>query len=831
MRPNQLRREKWNMSISATIISRLRENDPTLVELNLAHDRMAKLGSPHQTELMPLLEPLNDWDIFHLTRVLRNNTHLHHLNLGGNYLSQDQVLSILNALQGNTTLKILILQGCSLTDIEPILQAIDKTALTWIDYGARQPNDSACRFTPIDPAQANPDGRALFLDHLDSHHVLGANNYHLCLTTLMTHCIENQRITHLDISTHTIGYNHIAVLVQFLKKNRTLTSLSLNECRLNSSKLKSIIDALKENTTLTSLDLSHNQIDDNDLAPLTELFLSNQSLQALNLSRNRIKAIAPFITALEKTQIRRLVLMSDSLTHDSWLAIIQLLRNNHSLNDFTISHLNEFKPELAIQFIKAIETNTTLQALDLSYSHLGSHTVPGLVRVLENNKSLRKLNLYNTYRSTKDNILLAQTLSANTTLEEINLRSNGDDFDLDFLTALHVTLSNNHNVIHVPLDSPHSSHGRAVFGPSPQPKVIAQTEKLIHEIKILLQLNQLLKKHLIPAELLFEQAKLSNDPLLLEQSLQCYQTGIDAILSDYDAWIAQVKLNHIYCSLSAAYLEMGMKEDAWNIMQNTKPLNFTAELLFKLASAFLADQQPNYQFILILLGKINDFAMTESLIRGTFQSLKYGSNAPGLPSIHEQTGREVIISLTMLQKALELALKNSVKMIEDPNVLVLHQGHAIGNTSPLAIEIVCRNPYVRDELAQMVGVKSESVVIFEHMVLYPEHFPLAPLPPRELVNENPEENIRLLMNSGIDLGIKAEYQLLEERLCNRIITNAASTIDQPQPEPEEKNAGAIELASSNGIKSRSSSPNSFFAQSTTPGNVLGDTTALYRYRR
>ena len=249
------------MAIDSKILKRLRENDPTLLKLDLSTIIFGKLKDP---------------DILLLCDALKNNTQLFDLNLEGNNitdigiqaLAQIKTLTHLNlssneigkpgmeALAQNQTLKNLIIKYNPIGDSGAEILAQNQ-ALTYLNLEGSKIGDSG--------AGALGKNQTLVHLHLDRNKIgdIGAQAL-----------AQNKTLSKLSLSSNSIGDGGGQALAQ----NKTLRMLDLQ-----SNKIGDIgAQDLAQNQTLVALDLSSNQIADAG----AQAFGQNQTLVTLDLSSN-----------------------------------------------------------------------------------------------------------------------------------------------------------------------------------------------------------------------------------------------------------------------------------------------------------------------------------------------------------------------------------------------------------------------------------------------------------------------------------------------------------------------------------------------------------------
>lgn len=775
------------MPIPPEILLRLKANDSTLTDFTSTYDRF-------EGQLDPTLLPLKYEDACLIADALSGNTHLTYLNLDGNRLNKrvgNGVMMILKALKDNKTLKVLNL-GENTPDILEALELLVTTNIAWVNFGGTRYRFN-CIQSITSPQDSYPEGQSIGLG--------GCGMNLPTLIQVVSFLKENMSITSLDLGGNRFGSEGSIHIAELLKNNKSLKSLGLYNSGLGDTGLATIVNGLEENFTLKSLALGENNITDLGVQTLTQFFLRNQSIETFGLDYNvSIREISTLISTLAKSNIKRLGFRECCLSEHSVLSIIELIKSSRTLEVLDVGRVEAVSGEIASQLIEALESNTVLREMRLHACNLDD-AFPHLEKLIANNKSLKKLDFSQDFGKLSIALkeegirFIARGLVQNSTLDELNIFP--FPTSVENLTALRDALRINTNLIYITPEIP--------------------SDDLTKEIQLLLDLNGVVKKYMrIIDELTTRIDSLEDGPELDElyqQVLHQYQSAFDETQSHGPA--SQYKLDILSTSLAKIYLKVGMKNEALQIAKNIKHY-LDSDVWFELASAHLADKKPNYQLVLMLLKNSGKLREHEPLICGTFQSLKFGPNALGLSSPQEQTGRKKIISMAELFTALDLAMRtldmvikiNGGSDIEKNNLEILELCKKNGTINLKLLDILCRNQYVRNELINMPGVNSDQVVVFEQMILFPDLFPLDPLPPPvEAVVENPEEVLQSLQEGGVDIQIA--YRESETEL----FTLMADPILEILPEPIDSQLSEAKGDSLPGSSSSTRTQASFFAES------------------
>ncbi|CAG8470302.1 13539_t:CDS:2, partial [Dentiscutata heterogama] len=187
-------------------------------------------------------------------------------------------------------------------------------------------------------------------------------------------------------------------LVNSLKGNKTISSLDISYNNIGSKLGKALMKILVANDTLTRLNLSSTNIESDTLALLLKILKANKTrLADLNLSNNG-----------EKLTKKGKILM-EALGKNTTLISLNLSDNPIDWSDVSFVHL---------------ESNKTLENLDLSNCNLSPKVVEKLKKFLITSKRLKGLNLSSNNLTFLSERIISEILSKNKTIKTLNLSSN-----------------------------------------------------------------------------------------------------------------------------------------------------------------------------------------------------------------------------------------------------------------------------------------------------------------------------------------------------------------------------------------------------------------------
>ncbi|MDF1827866.1 MAG: hypothetical protein P1U39_06260 [Legionellaceae bacterium] len=324
------------MPISRDILERLRNNDPSLVHLDLTSQINLYSGFPenrYHIRRDDISEQLTNEDIVMLGEVLTHNNYLKSLVLNKNQVGR-QGVSIL----ASTRLEKLAIRQNGLNS-ECIDELMLSETLWMLDVAGN------------------------FLKDED-----------------IEKLAQNPRFTTLDVSDNYVGPLSMATFAS----NTTLTKLVIQETRFTEHRQQRYIDLepLRSNTTLICLEICKNWIP--TLNPLS----GHPALEMLNLEGCRIGDHQIDASNLRPLlQIPKLAWLSICKTEDRGLMdtdhVAQLLA------DLPLSYLDVSKTEMSALGAKALAKSRTLTTLIASNNYIGRC---GLIALTEN-KTIEKLDI------------------------------------------------------------------------------------------------------------------------------------------------------------------------------------------------------------------------------------------------------------------------------------------------------------------------------------------------------------------------------------------------------------------------------------------------------
>ena len=227
--------------------------------------------------------------------------------------------------------------------------------------------------------------------------------------------LSNSVLEFLNLSANNIGDQGIVALSKALESNRMLKYLDVSFQHQNSflsdhvesehfgdAGTKALAHALRSNNSLTYLDLQANQFTDSAAAELGEALRLNSSLTHLYLRGKSIPSRVLFgnaaATAFSKAfqsnliQLTHLDLHSTSFSSLCAVTLAEALQTNRTLECLDLSD-NEIECSGAIALAQALKSNQALQLLQLRNNKIGYSGVKEFFEALQCNETLLYLDL------------------------------------------------------------------------------------------------------------------------------------------------------------------------------------------------------------------------------------------------------------------------------------------------------------------------------------------------------------------------------------------------------------------------------------------------------
>lgn len=245
-------------------------------------------------------------------------------------------------------------------------------------------------------------------------------------------------------------------LMLMISKNDVIESLSLEHNGLNFQCGMSIAYVLSVNKMCKELNLSNNAIPDDAGSAIIGALTDNTTLISLNLSGNilglNVAGRIAHLLAHNESNLQMLSLNQNPIGHDGVAMIAFHLENNTTLRELSMAET--LMSHLSCSLIVAcLYINTTLKRLNLAKNCLGDTAGIEFATVLRRNSTLSSLDLHNTMLGDSSALPFAETLKVNNTIENLNLGGNNEFSAQVYDTLEQVLVDHNYAIQHLLLPS------------------------------------------------------------------------------------------------------------------------------------------------------------------------------------------------------------------------------------------------------------------------------------------------------------------------------------------------------------------------------------------
>ena len=318
--------------------------------------------------------------------VIKSNSCLEELYLSGNNLMSD-VIDVLQALQGNSKLKILYLNNNPMTDgvAEDLAEVI----------------------------KSNP-----CLEELG----LADNDLKSSADVVLQALQGVTKLKKLNLGNNNMTSEIAEDLAEVIKSNPCLEHLGLANNDLQSS-ADVVLQALQGVTKLKTLNLDNNNMTSKVAEDLAGVIKSNPCLEQLGLANNDLKSSADVVLrALQGiTKLRALGLDNNNMTSKVAEDLAEVIKSNHCLEQLGLAN-NDLKSSADV-VLRALQGVTKLKAFDLGNNNITNEVAEDLAEAIKSNPCLEQLELANNDLKSSADVVL-QALRKNSKLKILCLHNN-----------------------------------------------------------------------------------------------------------------------------------------------------------------------------------------------------------------------------------------------------------------------------------------------------------------------------------------------------------------------------------------------------------------------
>lgn len=465
------------------LIERLRDNDPSLTEIDLRHLDARRSNvfdsngnqSFNFNELLDALRVnqtitkvnlvlrfflnLEEKQLVDLFEAIGSLPALEQFRLGSSGLAQLPLKLTNVALLKSSRLKALTLHSIHtkenvLFKTKSVRNTNDEEFLSFLKIVGSQRMESLESFT-IQDVEDSFD-----LDKLV--HVL-TTLPNLKELFIQSHSPINQRLTQQSLirlfaskSISSLGLRRLRLgpilpeLLVSLEDNNTLRKLSLQQNGLDFECGMAIAYLLTVNQTLQEINLGYNTIPDDCGSAIAGALSNNQTLKTLDLTANGLELYTcrrlAHLLVNDDSALQQLILSQNSLRDEGVAMIAAGLEHNSILKDLSLAETQITAASCSV-IAASLQVNSTLERLNLSDNKVEDEGCIALAATLKRNSTLKSLNLFGNNLRDASILHAVDMLKANATLERLNLGNNPLLTPIAY-RALEQVLANDNFTIH-----------------------------------------------------------------------------------------------------------------------------------------------------------------------------------------------------------------------------------------------------------------------------------------------------------------------------------------------------------------------------------------------
>ena len=245
---------------------------------------------------------------------------------------------------------------------------------------------------------------------------------------------SNTTLQHLNLH-KSKQFGGVCGMDKAIRVNKALESLDISDDLIDENAAVAIASALQVNSKLHTLNLTWNPIGVLGTARLYEALQNNSVLRELTFDGIDPSAGALLANIIRsKSSLTTLDLNQGELRHDEGNAIAAAMEVNQSLKTLTMNRTSTL--EAKVTMFSSLKTNSTLEKLELSGKNLSINALQVLAEALKVNTSLKTLVLGRcTFCDGGRFEIVANALQCNSTLTQLDLSwSELDAIDWNALT-------------------------------------------------------------------------------------------------------------------------------------------------------------------------------------------------------------------------------------------------------------------------------------------------------------------------------------------------------------------------------------------------------------
>ena len=368
-------------------------------------------------------------DIKQIFNILKQMKYLQHVDLCGNFMSNDSINELAAMIKNNKQMQTLYLPECTLKDqdLRIIIQAMHHaSSLECVDFSTNKVDNELANDVAILCAN-NTNLKKLKFTEIK----LDNNGYKLLKRFLVHfHGINQFSITGCNFTDQDAASMAIA-----LSNNVYIRKLDLSNCKILYS-----INKLTANSLIQCLILNNITISDQMEDELITIINNNSDLNHLemagcNMSKN---FCVKLFNCPQFKKITKLNISQNSVISKEIKQLLPILSSHTYLNSLKLSNC-QLKPNEVNQIFKVLKTLSYLRCVDLSANAVTDDVAKDIADMISNNTGIQKLILPDCVLHQTSLRIIFQAMQTVSSLEYVDLNSNNiDDIlasDIDLLVT------------------------------------------------------------------------------------------------------------------------------------------------------------------------------------------------------------------------------------------------------------------------------------------------------------------------------------------------------------------------------------------------------------
>lgn len=376
-------------------IAKVKSKDPSFVSLELYSSA------------------LNDSHIDVLVDALQDNTIVRKVDVSENNISEDGAAKLIDCI-AHTNVRHLNLSYNQIGDQSAkslaLLMSSSDCVLEFLDISS---NTNISDESLIDLFDAIRENKSLRY-FATSESTFGSEDVVIALANAIRHHKTLKTLILDSVFEAGEWFSHIS---DALKSNRSLTSLSIAGNGLDCTGLASLGLALKVNSTLKELDISANQIVDVEFSEFASGLASNKSLTSIDMRFNSFsaKAIEQLAIALTTNRNVTRLSLSDIDLSSGFHHLITMLETNKSLEALELESAC-IKAEYLKSLFVVLKSHMDLQCINISHNPIDAYSTQSFIKLVKCSTSLVDISFSSLFYTEDDCQNIYEAVKVNTNI-------------------------------------------------------------------------------------------------------------------------------------------------------------------------------------------------------------------------------------------------------------------------------------------------------------------------------------------------------------------------------------------------------------------------------